>query len=200
LPAESKWMGETEVEEALGAMLTQQPRQANYAQVLFAASSFPALMHQPAHQSQALEALNSPNAEVRRAAVDIAFEHFLDDAVVEPALKTAFSSLNPSAQRTFMEEAANPEFLKKRLGLAGGAVSQDQDYLNRNAGIKKMKTPLEYPMVVDTVMAGLLSPDANVSAAALDSLGKVKRVEARPEFRAAIRTLAPSQNPRLQLI
>ena len=68
-----------------------------------------------------------------------------------------------------MEEAANPEFLKKRLGLAGGAVSQDQDYLNRNAGVKKLKTPLEYPLVVDTVMSGLLSPDANASAAALDT-------------------------------
>ena len=200
LPAKSSWMNEAEVEEALGVMLTKQPRQANYAQVLFAASSFPSLMHQPALQAQALEALNSPNPDVRRAAVDIAFEHFLDDVVVEPALKKAFSNLSPPAQRTFMEEAANPEFLKKRLGLSGGAVSQDQDYLNRNAGIKKMKVPLDYPVVVDTVMAGLLSPDANVSAAALDTLGKVKGVETRPEFRAAMTTLAQSKNPRLQLI
>jgi hypothetical protein len=168
--------------------------------VLFAASSFPALMHQSGLRAQALDALNSPNSDVRRAAVDIAFEHFLNDPAVELDVKTAFLKLSPAAQRTFMEEASNPEFLKKRLGLSGGAVSQDQDYLNRNAGIKKIKTPLEYPLVVDTVMSTLLSPDANVSAAALDTLGKVKGVEKRPEFRGAMEHLSQSENPRLKLI
>lgn len=200
LPASSAWTSETDVENELGTMLRQEPHPANYAQALFAASSFPALMHEPSLQAQALEALNSPDAQVRRAAVDIAFEHFLDDPVVAPALKTAFSNLSPSALRVFMEEASNPDFLKKRLGLAGGAVSQDQDYLNRNAGIKKLKTPLEYPLVVDTVLAGLLSPDANVSAAALDTLGKVKEIEKRPDFRAAMEKLDHSTNPRLKLI
>jgi hypothetical protein len=200
LPRNSTWTSQTEVKKALGVILNKQPRPANYAQVLFAASSFAALMHQPALQMQALDALNSPDSEVRRAAVDIAFEHFLNDPAVEPALKTAFSKLGPLAQRTFLEEAANPEFLKKRLGLSGGAVSQDQDYLNRNAGIKKPKTPLEYPLVVDTTMAGLLSPDANLSAAALDTLSKVKDVEKRPEFRAAMEILDRSKNPRLKLI
>ena len=200
LPADSAWTRETEVETALGAMLRKQPQPANYAQVLFASSSFPAIMHQPGPQTQALDALNSPDSDVRRAAVDIAFEHFLNDSVVEPALKAAFSNLSPLAQRTFMEEAANPEFLKKRIGLSGGAVSQDQDFLNRNAGIKKLKTPLEYPLVVDTVMNSLLNQDANVSAAALDTLGKVKGVERRPQFRAAMEKLDQSKNPRLKLI
>ena len=200
LPADSSWIGENEVEKALSEMLTKRPRPDNYAQVLFAASSFPDLMHQPALQSQALEALNSPNTDVRRAAVDIAFEHFLNDPAVEPALKAAFAKLSPIAQRTFMDEAANPEFLKKRLGLSGGAVSQDQDYLNRNAGVKKLRTPLEYPLVVDTVMTSLMSTDANVGAAALDTLGKVKGVEKRPEFRQAMEKLNQSKNPRLKLI
>ena len=200
LPGNSAWTSQTDLKKALRVMLNKQPRPANYAQVLFAASSFPALMHQPALQMQALDALNSPDSDVRRAAVDIAFEHFLNDPAVEPALKTAFSKLGPLARRTLLEEAANPEFLKKRLGLSGGAVSQDQDYLNRNAGIKKTKTPLEYPLVVDTTMASLLSPDANLSAAALDTLGKVKDVEKRPEFRAAMEILDRSKNPRLKLI
>jgi len=200
LPGDSAWTREPEVEKALGVMLKRQPQPANYAQVLFAASSFPSLMHQSDLRAQALSALNSPNTDIRRAAVDIAFEHFLTDPAVEPALKSAFSNLNPAAQRTFMEEAANPDFLKKRLGLSGGAVSQDQDYLNRNAGIKKLKTPLEYPFVVDTVMSSLLSSDANVSAAALDTLGKVKGVETRPDFRAAMEKLDQSKNPRLKLI
>jgi hypothetical protein len=188
------------VEKALVEMLTKKPQPGNYAQVLFAASSFPAIMHQPGPQAQALNVLNSPIGDVRRAAIDIAFEHFLNDPAIEPSLKTAFSRLSPLAQRTFMEEAANPEFLKKRLGLSGGAVSQDQDYLNRNAGIKRLKTPLEFPLVVDTVMTSLLAPDANVSAAALDTLGKVKGIEKRTEFRAAMEKLGQSNNPRLKLI
>jgi len=200
LPGDSAWTREAEVEKALAVMLKRKPQPANYAQVLFAASSFPALMHQSGLQGQALDALNSPNSDVRRAAVDIAFEHFLNDPAIESDVKTAFSKLSPAAQRTFMEEASNPEFLKKRLGLSGGAVSQDQDYLNRNAGIKKIKTPLEFPLVVDTVMSTLLSPDANVSAAALDTLGKVKGVEKRPEFRGAMEQLSQSKNPRLKLI
>jgi len=53
---------------------------------------------------------------------------------------------------------------------------------------------------VDTVMSTLLSPDANVSAAALDTLGKVKGVEKRPEFRGAMEQLSQSKNPRLKLI
>ncbi|WP_162601315.1 HEAT repeat domain-containing protein [Occallatibacter savannae] len=200
LPTHSAWTRETALREALSAMLAVRPQPSNYAQLLFAASSFPSLMNQPALQEQALEALNSSNPDVRRAAVDIALEHFLTDPAVGPALKSALSKLSPVAQRTFLDEVANPEFLKKRLGLSGGAVSQDQDYLNRNAGIKQPRTPLEYPLVVDAVMDDLLSPDANVSAAALDTLGKIKQIDKRPEFRSAMEKLNQSRNPRLKLI
>ena len=79
-------------------------------------------------------------------------------------MKAAFANLNDSAMQVFIEEAGNPQFLKRRLGVAGGAVSQDQDYLNRHAAALKIKEPLEYPLVVDTVMASLLNLDANVSA------------------------------------
>ena len=48
--------------------------------------------------------------------------------------------------------------------------------------VMKIKEPLEYPLVVDTVLASLLNPDANVSAAALDTLRKVKGVEKRAGF------------------
>jgi hypothetical protein len=54
--------------------------------------------------------------------------------------------------------------------------------------------------VVDTVLASLLNPDANVSAAALDTLRKVKGVEKRPDFLAAMEKLQSSSNPRLKLI
>ena len=49
-------------------------------------------------------------------------------------------------------------------------------------------------------MASLLNADANVSAAALDTLRKVKGVEKRADFLAAMNRLQTSTNPRLKLI
>ncbi len=54
--------------------------------------------------------------------------------------------------------------------------------------------------MVNTVIAALVRPDANVSAAALDTLRKVKDVEKRADFRAAMSQLQNSTNPRLKLI
>ena len=200
LPANSAWVQQTDVQDALRAMLEQQPRPANYAQVLNAASSFPALMDEPAQRQQVLAGLDSTDSAVQRAAVEVIFEHFLNNPQMEPAVKAAFGQMNASAYTVFLDEAGNPEFLKKRFGVSGGAVSQDQDYLNRHAAAMKIKEPLEYPLVIDTVMAGLLNPDANVSAAALDTLRKVKDVEKRPDFRADMSKLESSTNPRMKLI
>ena len=200
LPEKSPWQQQASVEAALRSLLEAKPRPKNYGQVLDAASSFTALMHEPELQKQVLAGLNSFDTDVSRAAVRICFEHFLKDPQSEPAVKAAFANLNDSSLQVFMEEAGNPQFLKRRLGVSGGAVSQDQDYLNRHAAVLKIKEPLEYPIVVDTVVAALLDSDANVSAAALDTLRKVKGVEQRPDFRAAMQKLKDSTNPRLKLI
>jgi HEAT repeat protein len=200
LPSKSVWQQQTVVEDALRSMLQANPRPQNYGQVLDAASSFTSLMHEPQLQQQVLNGLNSFDTDVSRAAVRICFEHFLNDPESAPAVKTAFANLNDSALSVFIEEAGNPDFLKRRLGVSGGAVSQDQDYLNRHAGALHIRKPLEYPIVVDTVIAALLDADANVSAAALDTLRKVDGVEKRADFRTAISKLRDSTNPRLKLI
>ena len=200
LPENSAWGNQPEVLAALRMMLEAPSRPANYAQVLDAASAFPSLMHEPKLQEQVLAGLHSFTPDVQRAAMQVCLEHFLGDPQTEPAVKTAFAGLNKSALNILLEEAGNPAFLKRRLGVAGGAVSQDQDYLNRNAGAKKIRLPMEYPLVVDTVLASLLNPDVNVSAAALDTLRKVKGVEQRTDFRTAMNKLESSPNPRLKLI
>jgi HEAT repeat protein len=200
LPEDSPWVAQKDVQAALRSMMEQKPHPANYAQVLDAASSFPALMHDPKLQDQVLAGLHSFTPDVQRAAVRVALEHFMDDPETEPAVKKAFANMNVAATSVFLEEVSNPVFLKRRLGVAGGAVSQDQDYLNRNAHAKKIKEPLEYPLVVDTVLASLRSPDANVSAAALDTLRRVPNVEKRPDFKQAMAQLQGSSNPRLKLI
>ncbi len=200
LPDKSPWQQQTTVEGALRALLQANPRPKNYGQVLDAASSFTSLIHEPGLQKQVLAGLHSFDTDVQRAAVRICFEHFLNDPESMPPVKTAFASLNASALQVFMEEAGNPQFLKRRLGVAGGAVSQDQDYLNRHAATLRIKEPLEYPLVVDTVVAALLDPDANVSAAAMDTLRKVHGVEKRPDVRTAMNKLQNSSNPRLKLI
>jgi HEAT repeats len=200
LPEKSVWQQQSSVQDALRSMLQENPRPQNYAQVLDAASSFTALMHERKLQQQVLAGLDSFETETLRAAVRICFEHFLSDPQTASAVKTRFANLNDAALSVFIEEVDNPQFLKRRLGVAGGAVSQDQDYLNRHAAVLKIKEPLEYPLVVDTVVAALLDSDANVSAAALDTLRKVKGVEQRPDFRAAMNKLQNSTNPRLKLI
>jgi len=181
-------------------MLEQKPRPANYAQVLDAASSFTSLMREPKLQEQVLAGLHSFSADVQRAAVQVSLEHFLNDPETAATVKSEFANLNNSALNILLEEVSNPKFLKRRLGVSGGAVSQDQDYLNRHAAALKIKEPLEYPIVVDKVLACLLNSDANISAAALDALRKVKNVEKRPDFRSAMNQLQSSSNPRLKLI
>ena len=200
LPENSKWQQQTSVQDALHSMLQEEPQPRNYAQILNAASSFKSLMHEPDLQKQVLAGLKSFDPDVQRAALRVCFEHFLSDPQSSEEVKSAFDHLNTSALRIMMEEAGNPQFLKKRLGVAGGAVSQDQDYLDRHAAALKLKEPLEYPIVVDTILVNLLNTDANVSAAALDTLRKVKGVESRPEFKQAMNKLKNSSNPRLQLI
>ena len=200
LPENSAWEQQARVQDALRSILQATPQPKNYAQVLDAASSFKSLMQEPDLQKRVLAGLASFDKEVQRAALHVCFEHFLNDPQSARAVKTAFASLNTSALRILMEEAGNPQFLKRRLGVAGGAVSQDQDYLDRHAAALHLKEPLEYPIVVDTVLASLLNADANVSAAALDTLRKVKGVESRPDFQSAMKKLQDSTNPRLKLI
>ncbi len=200
LPANSAWQQQPQVQDAVRAMLEQSPRPANYGEILNAASSFDALMNDPKIQERVFAGLRSYNPSVQRAAVEICLEHFLKDPQTSPLVKTAFTDLHNSTLNVLFEEAGNPQFLKKRFGISGGAVSQDQDYLNRHAGELKIKEPLDYPIVVDTIVAGLLNPDGNTSAAALDTLRKVKNVEQREDFRAAMNQLRDSSNPRLKLI
>ena len=200
LPANSAWDQQAEIQDALRSMLEETPMPANYGQVLNAASSFDALMRDPKIQEQVFAGLRSYTPAVQRAAVEICLEHFLQDPQTASRVNAAFANLSDATLNILFEEAGNPQFLKKRFGIAGGAVSQDQDYLNRHAAELKLKEPLDYPVVVDTVVAGLLNPDGNTSAAALDTLRKVKGVEQRADFRAAMNRLRDSSNPRLKLI
>jgi hypothetical protein len=88
------------------------------------------------------------------------------------------------------------------LGVAGGAVSQDQAYfLNKNlVTVQRPVDLLANPLVLNTVLASLHNGDNNVRAAGLDVLRKVKDVELRPEFRTAMQQLQNDSNPRLKLI
>src|ERR1700722_7081426 len=202
LPGNSPWGQQPEVLASLRGLLEQQPRPANYAQVLNAASSFQRLMQEPAMRDQVLAGLNDPNPEVQRAAVRVCLEHFLNNAQTAPLVKTAFANLNPQGMGVFVEEVGDPKFLSRHLGVAGGAVSQDQAYfLNKSlVAVKKPTDLLDNPLVLDTVLASLRSPDNNVRAAGLDVLRKVKGGEQRPEFRTAMEQLQNDSNPRLKLI
>ena len=202
LPSDSPWAQQPEVLGGLRALLEEQPRPANYAQVLNAASSFKTLMRETDLQQQVLAGLNDPNPEVQRAAVRVSLEHFLADPATAPQVKAAFAHLNPSAVGVFLEEVGDPKFMNRHAGVSGGAISQDQAYfLNKNlVAIKRPTDLLDNPLVLSTVLASLQNPDNNVRAAGLDTLRKVKGVEQRPEFHAAMEQLQNDANPRLKLI
>ncbi len=91
LPDNSQWEKETAVETALRNLLEAQPRVANYAKVLNAASSFKALMQDPSLRDQVLAGLNDKDPDVERAAVRASLEHFLNNPETAPLVKTAFA-------------------------------------------------------------------------------------------------------------
>jgi hypothetical protein len=95
----------------------------------------------------------------------------------------------------------DPKFMRRHLGVSGGAVSQDRSYVLGNGKyIYKEPDFLDRPAVFGVVMASLSDRDANLRAAALDLLRKVKGIEQRPEFRAALDRLRNDPNQRLQAI
>jgi HEAT repeat protein len=201
LPNDSPWEHQAGVLSSLHLLLERQPPPANYAEVLNAASSFKSLMGQPALRGRVLDGLNDQRPDVQRAAIRISLEHFLSDPETAPLVKSAFSSLNSSKRAILIEEVNDPKFMRRHLGVAGGAVSQDQQYfLGRNVAYQTVPDFLDDPIVLNTVMASLRDGDANVRAAALDLLRKVKDVEQRPDFRAALDQLQKDSNQRLRLI
>jgi HEAT repeat protein len=201
LPDNSPWEQQTPVLEALRSLLQRQPRPANYARVLNAASSFKSLMQERALRDQLLAGLDDPSPEVERAALRVSLEHFLFNPDTAPLVKTAFANLHSSARGILIEEVGDPRFMRRHLGVAGGALSQDQQYfLGKNVADQKVPDFLENPVVLDTILATLRDPDANARAAALDLLRKVKDIEQRPDFRAALDQLQRDNNPRLKLI
>ena len=201
LPNNSPWGQQAPVMDSLRSLLEEQPRPANYAQILSAASSFKSLMQEPDLQRQVLAGLNDQNPEIQRAAVQISLEHFLRDPQTAALVKTDFANLNTSGLTILMEEVGDPKFMSRHLGVAGGAVSQDQKYfLGKNLVAVKGPDLVDNPIVLDTVLASLHNPDSNVRAASLDVLRQVKNVEQRPDFHAAMEQLQNSSNPRLKLI
>ena len=180
-------------------MLEANPRPQNYGQVLDAASSFTSLDARTEASAAGVDWTEFLQHRCSACRVrDFPSSIFSTIQKSASTIKTAYANLNDSALGVFIEEAGDPEFLKRRLGVSGGAVSQDQDYLNRHTGALQIKKPLDNPIVVDTVIAALLDSDANVSAAALDTLRKVDGVEKRADFRASMDKAAGFQQSSTQ--
>ena len=200
VPNDSPWAHNPEVLAAVQSLLEQQPRAQNYAEALNAASSFESLMQEPALRNRVLDGLNDPSPEVQRAAIRIALERFIDSPATAPLVAAAFKRLGSSERNILIEEVNDPKFMRRHAGVAGGALSQDQQYFLGSDYKYKDPDFLAKPLVIETVLASLTDRDANLRAAALDLLRKRKDVDKEPEFRAAMQTLKTDPNPRLQLI
>ena len=200
LPADSPWGREPRVLNALRSMLESQPRPANYAAVLDAASGVKSLVQDPKLRDQMFSALSDSNPEVQRAAIRISLEHFLPDPQTSGRVAQEFAHLGSSARSILIEEVSDPKFMRRHLDVSGAAVSQDQAYYLGHNAYYKPPDFLAEPAVLNTVMASLQDRDANVRAAALDLLRKVKGIEDRQDFRAALAKFQQERNPRLQMI
>ncbi|MGH9667237.1 MAG: HEAT repeat domain-containing protein, partial [Bryobacteraceae bacterium] len=184
LPANSPWTKQPGIVAAVRALLERQPRGGNYPQVLSAAAAFPDLMREAPLRDQILAGLRDPDADVQRAAMRVALGRFLDDPQSAPLVREAFAHLGTSQRSILIEEAGDAKLARHLAAEHAG------------------KTPdlLEKPVVLEAVMTALQAPQANLRAAALDALRKVKDIERRPEFRAALERLRSDPNPRLQAV
>jgi len=200
LPTDSPWVRQPEIMTALRALLAREPRVNNYGRVLTAAAAFPDLMEEPKIREQVSAALQDPAQDVQRAAIQIALERLNNPREAE-ANRQLFDNLGSSQRTVMIEEVNDPKFLLNHFGVSGGAVSQDRAYF-LGGGSQKNKPPelLENPIVFHAVLQSLQDRDANVRAAALDLLRKVKGIERRTEFRAALEQLQSDPNPRLSTI
>lgn len=199
LPPESPLTTQPALVSSLRTLLERQPRVTNYARVLTASAAFPDLMKEPKLRNQVLAALNDSDANVQRAAIQIALQSVIDphQTVISGDVFDKFGS---SQRNIMIEEVNEPKFLITRLGVSGGALSQDQRYfLGKNAA-NSPPDLLAQPVVFKAVLAALRDRDANVRAAALDLLRKSKEIEQNSEFRAALERMQSDPNPRLKLI
>lgn len=199
LPENSPWTHQQEVVRSLARLLQQEPRTSNYAHVLTASAAFPDLMNNPKVRAQMLEAISDPDREVQRAALQIALDRL--EYPSQSALSTEiFSHLGSSQRSVLIEEVSDPKFLRRREGVAGGAISQDAAYVNGKKVVNPSVKLLGEPMVFEAVLASLADPEANVRAAALDLLRKSPGIEDKPKFRAALKNMQDDPNSRLKLI
>lgn len=199
LPVDSAWTTQPQVIESLRSLLERKPRPANYAEALTAAASFPALMQEPDIRAQVMDGAEDPDRDVQRAAIQIALER-LGNAQEAASTAKILSDLGSSQRSVLIELVDDPKFLVNRLGVSGGALSQDQNYfLGKRVGNRAVDL-LDRPVVFEAVMASLQDSDANVRAAALDLLRKSRGIDRRPEFRAAMERMREDPNPRLRLI
>lgn len=199
LPASSPWTHQQQLVASLQSLLRANPRVRNYAQVLTAAASFPELMNDESIHHQVLAAVGDPDREVQRAAIQIALER-VGNAQEGSVAEQVFGQLGSSQRSVLIEEVSDPKFLVNHLGVSGGALSQDQKYAGGKGAIKRPPDLLAESVVFNAVVSSLGDPDANVRAAALDSLRRSKGIEQRPEFRVALERMKDDPNPRLKII
>ncbi len=200
LPPDSPLTREPALASSLRRMLEREPRVPNYAHVLRAAAAFPELMSEPKLRNQVLAAFNDPDRDIQRAAIQIALER-LHDPQNAGISKDLFAKFGSSQRTILIEEVSDPKFLTPRLGVSGGALSQDQRYFSGKQATNGPPDLLkEEPVVFKAVLTSLQDSDANVRAAALDLLRRSKGIEQRPEFRAELQPMRNDPNPRLKII
>ena len=199
LPSDSPLTSQPELISSLRSLLEREPRVKNYAHVLTAAAAFPDLMNEAKLRNQVLAAFNDSDRDIQRAAIQIALQR-LNDPHESVITGQVFGRLTSSQRSILIEEVSDPKFLIARLGVSGGALSQDQRYFLGKKATNSPPDLLNEPVVFKAVLASLEDPDANVRAAALDLLRKSKGIEQLSDFRSELERMQNDPNPRLKII
>jgi len=111
-------------------------------------------------QQQVLSGLHSFNADVQRAAVRIALEHFLRSPRPQTVAKTEFANMNTAALGIFLEEVSNPPVSEKSALVSPAArLSQDQGLSQRSSQTQKSKSRSSIPSWSIRCWASLLNSD-----------------------------------------
>ena len=183
---------------ALNRLLEQQPRGKNYAHLLTASIAFPDLMNDPAVRKQMTDAINDPDRDVQRAAIEIALNR-LEEPSQSALPAEIFGQLGSSQRSVLIEEVSDPKFLRKRGGVSGGALSQDGGaYANGAKTANPTVQAIGRPDGSEGRACESHRFRSQRAPAALDLLRRSPGIEERADFRAAVERMQNDPNFRLR--
>ena len=189
------WKKEPGVAAALRSLVESRAGKPLYADVFKAAASYPQLVSDDMVRQRVSSSLKDRSIEVRRAALQIVLDRFLEIPELVPVAQQNIAGFDSALRGLLISELSAPRKPVYK-GRAASATGLDVAFL-RLDDIKEGKDLLSEDLVLKTVAASLNDRDGNIRAAALDLVARRKGLHKRPEIVAALNRLREDPAPRL---